>query len=537
LTTYKESLSSNKGIQEYKGTWGQKQLVHLLKRTTFGVNTQNLNAFEKMTMSQVVDALFVPDATPTSLPVNHYQSLYADTTGVALGETWVNAKYGDGTISGYRRSSLKTWWIARLFNQTTTVNEKLQLFWHNHFAIEFADIDDARYLYRYFETLRKNALGPLKPFVKQITLDSSMLAYLNGNVNTKTAPDENYAREIQELFVIGKGPNSGYTESDVKEAAKTLTGWRNSRDNNNSYFTASLHDTTEKKFSAFYGNKTIKPRTGADGAKEVDDLLDILFSVDEVGYFIVRKFYTYFVNSTIDSTIEENVIKPLAKIYKESDYNASVVLKVLFKSEHFHDSVFYGCMVKSPLDLVVGHAREFAYTVNKSFPVLEYFQLKQFFSGQLSGMQQNLGDPPNVAGWGAYYQAPGFYDLWVNSDTFPKRNAYVKLMNQTGRSQGSYKVGPIDPLVFAQGLKNPADPNKLLNEIIEILYSMDLGADLKAKLKKDILLAGATTDSTWTNLWNKLVATPSDAATKKTLTDRLRALVVQLCEYPEYQLH
>jgi uncharacterized protein (DUF1800 family) len=533
----KEHLNSTKGIAEYKGAWGRKQVIHLLKRTTFGAKQEDIAAFEKMTISQAVDALITPDAAPSNLPVNHYETLYADTTGIALGATWINAAYGDGTLNGQRRGSLKAWWVGRLLDQKPTIHEKLCLFWHNHFAIEFADIDDSRFLYRYLETIRKNAFGPFQPFVKEITQDSSMLHYLNGRVNTKNAPDENYAREVQELFVIGKGPNSKYTENDVKEAAKALTGWNTDRNNNRSVFNAANHDVTEKKFSAFYGNKTIKGRTGADGANEVDDLLNILFSVDEVGKFLVRRFYTFFINSTIDATVEKNVIEPLAKIYKDSNYTTSVVLKAMFKSEHFHDPVFHGCMIKSPLDLIIGHSRESNYTVPRTLPVYDYFVLANRYVNQSNTLQQHIGDPPNVAGWGAYYQEPIFYDLWVNSDTYPKRQGYISTMNNNGVSQAGFKLGFVDFIGFAQGLSNPADPNKLLDDVIEIIFSVNLASSLKATIKKDILLAGATTDSSWTTMWNRLISTPADATNKTNVTNRLKALFNLLCSYPEYQLH
>jgi uncharacterized protein (DUF1800 family) len=141
---------------------------------------------------------------------------------VPPGGVWVNAPYGDGTINSRRITSFKSWWTGQMLTQQVSLREKMVLFWHNHFSTQTATVSDSRYIYKHNNLLRTMAFGNFKELVKQITIDPAMLRYLNGYASSKTAPDENYARELQELFTMGKGPNSKYTESDVKAAARLL---------------------------------------------------------------------------------------------------------------------------------------------------------------------------------------------------------------------------------------------------------------------------------------------------------------------------
>ena len=156
----------------------------------------------------------------------------------------------------------------------------------------------------------------MKQFVYEITLDPTMLIYLNGRLNTAAAPDENYARELQELFTLGKENNPNYTEADVIAAAKVLTGWRVNPNDASfpSFYTESRHDASNKQFSSFYNNTVITGRTGATGGtQEINDLINMIFSKStEVTRHIVKRLYRFFVYSEIDATAMQNVIEPLA---------------------------------------------------------------------------------------------------------------------------------------------------------------------------------------------------------------------------------
>src|SRR5882724_4252079 len=217
------------GLQEYSGTWDTPQVVHLLKRTLFGAKHQDIQYFKGKTMQQAVDEFLQPTAVPSSVPLNNYSvNGYVDPTGVALWQTWINTgiNLADKELNQKRIDSLKTWWLGQAVNSSRSIHEKLTVFWHNHFATNLNNNTEikARFWYDHYLTLRQNALGNFKNMAKAITLDPAMLYFLNGNSNIKGSPNENYGRELLELYTVGKGPNSHYTEDDVKAAALVLTG-------------------------------------------------------------------------------------------------------------------------------------------------------------------------------------------------------------------------------------------------------------------------------------------------------------------------
>jgi uncharacterized protein (DUF1800 family) len=527
------------GLQPFTGSFGAPELRHLLRRTLFGATKSDMSYFAGKSMVQVVDELLNPTAPLPAPPVKEY--VVAATTlvpdnNIAAGSTWVNDINNDGTIASYRRASFKKWWIGNMINQDRSIREKMTLFWHNHFATETNDIGNAQYVYKHHDLLRNSALGNFKTLTRNITFDPAMLVYLNGQYNTAAAPDENYAREIQELFCCGKGPNSLYTEADVKAAAKVLTGWLNNATTLTPYFTASRHDATNKTFSAFYNNTVITGRNTAAGAtQEIDDFLNMIFANAEVAKYICRRLYRWFVYYDIDDTVEQNIITPLANILRANNYEVKPVLDLLLKSEHFFDVLSRGCIIKSPADLVIGFCRESEIVFQ---PDTDYFTNYGFYNymvSWLSNMQQNIGDPPDVSGWKAYYQEPQFYEIWINSDTLPKRNQFTDTMLVSGYTYNSKKI-MLDPLAYATTFNNPGDPNAFIAELTERLLGLDISAASKAQLKKDILLSGQSTDIYWTQAWDLYISTPTNTANTTSVRTKIRDLIKYLMNLAEYQL-
>ncbi len=510
-----------------------KDLVHLLKRTLFGVKWADLQLFKGKDLDAIVNILLTPDTAPLP-PINNYNNSSYTDPDVLAGQTWVNAPYGDGTGNSRRIASYKAWWAGLLINQPPTIHEKMVLFWHNHFATETSTINDARYIYKHNALLRTHALGNFKTLVKEITIDPAMLRYLNGYLSNKTSPDENYARELQELFVIGKGPNSKYTENDVKAAAKALTGYIVNATTISSSFNATRHDTTNKQFSDFYNNTLIAGKTGDAGATELDALLDMLFKQNEAALFICRKLYTFFVYYEIDAATEANVIVPMANIFRTSNYEIKPVLKVLFTSTHFFDTLNRGCMIKSPVDFAVGICREFSISFPLATDYVNQYGMHDYLRSQMATMEQNIGDPPNVAGWQAYYQVPQFHELWINSDTLPKRNQLSDILITTGYTRNSKKI-IIDAITFVNNLSNPSDPNILIDDTLLILYTIDASQKLKDFLKS-ILLSGQSSDHYWTDAWKLYKLNVNDAMAKSTVASRLQTMLKYLMNLSEYQL-
>ena len=187
-----------------------------------------------------------------------------------------------------------------------------------------------------------------------------MLIYLNGYLNSASAPDENYARELMELFTLGKGPTVAYTEDDVRTAARILTGWRINPTTYLSHLILPNMIQTANSFHLISATQILRGQTGANGALETDDLINMIFAKDEVSKYICRSLYRWFVYYTMDGAAETNVIEPLAQIFRTNNYEIKPVLSALFKSEHFFDVLNQGCMIKSPVDQVIGCMRELA---------------------------------------------------------------------------------------------------------------------------------------------------------------------------------
>ena len=538
-----ETIRTNSGLNPYAGSWTTNEVVHLLKRTMFGAKKTDVDFFKTMTMSQAVDYLLtVPTAAPAP-PVKNYTIAAGGTTpptdpdyALAIGDTWVNNYTNDGSVNSNRRVSLKAWWTGLQVNQDRNILEKMVLFWHNHFSTETADVSYGIACYNHNALLRQYALGNFKQMVKAITIDPAMLRYLNNELNTKTAPDENFARELQELFTVGKNlGTAGYTEDDVKQAAKVLTGYRVNYTTLTSYFDSTRHETTNKQFSAFYNNTIITGRTGATGAQEVDDMLTMIFSVDEVSKFICRKLYRFFVYYAIDAATETNVILPLAQLFRQSNFDIKPVLAKLLKSEHFFDVLNQGCLIKPPIDLVVGMCREFGVVFPADNDYMNAFYMYSYIQTISANCQQNLGDPPDVAGWKAYYQEPQFHEIWINSDTLPKRNQFTDAMAVNGYTRNG-KTIKIDPIAFIKTLPDPNDPNALISDSLLYLFRMDLSKISRDQVKKDILLTGQTQDYYWSNAWAAYLANPNDTVAVTTVRTRLQNLYKYLMALSEYQL-
>lgn len=541
------------GITPYTGSFGRDELIHLLKRTLFGVKKDDIDAFSGKTLAQVVSTLLTPPTTEPTPPINNYGTAANTDDRIAPGTVWAYDTE-NGTYNGARINSLRAWWIGNMVNQTQSIHEKMVLFWHNHFATRALDTS-ALYMYNHVVMLRRNALGNFKTFVKEVTLDPNMLRYLNGYKNVKTAPDENYGREVQELFTQGKGPNSLYTETDVKTAAKLLTGWNvrqatfklNPNDATEvpknrweSYFTLANHDITDKTFSAYYNNTVIKgTSTTAAPDTEIIAFVNMLLATDESSKYIVRRLYRFFVYYVIDATIETEVIAPLAAIFRQN-YDIKPVLSALFNSQHFFDMANRDALIKSPIDHLVGMVREF----NTVFPtstdyVQQYGGWYQLVANGNGADQQGqaLANPPNVAGWPAYYQEPTFHEFWINTDTLPKRLRFAdQFFTAAGYNLGNNKKIYADVLTFTDQFGQDAyDPNLLVTRALEMMYRIPVGDTFKAYLKTTILLNGQASDHYWTDAWTAYKTTPS-AVNANIVVTRLTKLYKFLADRPEYQL-
>jgi len=529
-------------LAPYTGTFGFTEATHLLRRTTFGPTKERINAAVDAGLENTLAQIFQIDPLPEP-PVMYYAPNSGPDPNVAVGETWVNTHLPQqeniGQIRFARRASLHAWTFGLALNEGVSIREKLTLFWHNHFVT--ADINDPKFPYHYYTKLRENALGNFRELTKIMTIDPAMLRYLNGNQNTVAAPNENYARELLELFTIGKGPQvapgdyTTYTEDDVIACAKILTGWRdrghnstNPDQNIETEYVQNRHDTSDKELSYRFGNQVI---TNND-AEEYKDLIDLIFTKEEVAKNICRKLYRWFVYYVIDEQIEMDVIEPMAQIMIENDYEIQPALDTLFRSEHFFDMLNFGPMIKNPFDFLIS-----ALKVNK-VPVLtglEGSYFTWFKAGQvLELLDMPMLTPPTVAGYAAYYQEPSYYRVWVNSATLSVYKQIITGLAGDGLALNNIVSLQIDVLSFVQELDNPSDPNALITELASLLFPQPITEGQRDFLKT--ILINGLPDFEWTVEYGSWASDPENSDLTASVEAKLRALWTAMMTMPEYFL-
>lgn len=523
------------GLDPFTGTWTVAQAAHLLRRTMFGATWQDVQRVLSLGMNAAVDLLLqTPDpGDEPANPVNDYNNDDVTDPEVPFGEDWTEASWSVDT-EFYKTWSLKSWWMRNIIGQKISIHEKMVLFWHNHIPVQMDDIFFARRSFKYLKLLRRHALGNFKTLIKDITLDPAMLQYLNGQENSAQQPDENYARELQELFCIGKGPEAKFTEGDVQAMARVLTGHRARFDNDDYFFAYWEHDGTDKQLSAFYNNAVITGRSGVAGAEELDDLLDVIFDNDETALFLCRKLYRFFVYHDIDATTEQNVIQPMAQIFRDNNYEILPVLDALFRSQHFYENLNLGVVIKSGLDFQLGSARELKLTLPPPAELTENWQIFSQYIYVSALLQHYIGDPPNVSGWAAYYQIPQFDKHWITTDTLPRRIQIGDGLIFAGISSENYTAA-FDLVAVTKNFPDPADPNKLISDVLSWMFPIAVSPGVSFVLKS-ILLSGQVSDHYWSDAWNDHINNPDDEMKFEIVNARLKGFYYYLLHLEEYHL-
>ena len=528
-----QPLGITTGLEPYAGDFNVQDAVHLFRRTLFGVKKDEVDLAVVTGLSATLDRLL--EEHPLPLPVNDYNRDDLKDPNVPFGQTWVDDHTDNGDLTSARIVSLKAWWIDQMMNQQPSLQQKMMLFWHNHFATQTWGVFWANQAYRHFKLLHEQAFGNFKVLTRAITTDPQMLLYLNGAFNNKESPDENYGRELQELFCIGKGPNSNYSEEDVKMAAKVLTGWTIQWEGTYpSYFNYWLHDQSDKEFSSFYGGKVIKGKYGPDGAKETDELMDMIFDNPETALFICRKIYRFFVYPYISEETEQNIIVPLASILRDNNYEMVPVLRTLLNSAHFFDLELRGAMIKSPVDFFIGFWRSMLVSIPENASVKNNLEIRTSSLWQISNLGQQLMDPPNVAGWPAYYQYPQYDKSWITTDSVPRRALTTDSFIYWGFWSETLLTN-VDLLAFIDQLDNPDQLNPMLDEILDLLLAVPV-SELQRNQMKSILLSGQANEGYWNQAWFAYKLTPYDEMARMTVENRVKPFFQYLFQLSEYHL-
>ncbi|MFT3936943.1 MAG: DUF1800 domain-containing protein [Chitinophagaceae bacterium] len=490
----------------------QQKNLHLLWRAGFGPSVDDLASIDKISQ----DALF-----KNMLSASAKAPAYIDVTDNYIKQLIMGADDNDGMMQRRQLSdeqkkelrvksrdgikNLNLTWLSQMINSQQQLREKMSLFWHGHFATRTINIF---YQQKLLDTIRTNALGNFGDLLRSVSKSASMINFLNNNQNRKGHPNENFAREVMELFTLGRG---NYTENDIKESARAFTGW-GANLNGEFVFRPRLHDDGQKSFLGKSGN--------FDG----DDILKILLEQKQTARFITRKIYRYFVNTDEDN----EKIEWLANRFYQH-YNIEKLMTDIFTSDWFYSEKNIGARIKSPVELIVG--------IRRILPMQIENEASQLLLQRLLG--QVLFYPPNVAGW------PGGKN-WIDSSTLMMRLRIPQLIY----AGDSFRMRPKDDDDQMMGMKDRDDTDDDSNNKIPAAGKRNNarnGQQIMATINWDGYikqLEPVTRENLVSNisknvLQAKTPVNPSalqghtDASTREAF---IKTTTIQLMSTPEYQL-
>ncbi len=531
---------------------GYFNAYHLLRRTTYNITKARINYYATKTPDQALTELFTFSAPIPPSPLNN------------LGETIVPT-IANPTITDTQNTVNVVydnyWWM---YNALKDVSAQHKIAYWLHLL--FVTDNDASFFtnYDYKELLRFHTNGSLKDLAVRITTNPRMLIYLNNNVNTKNSPNQNYAREFLELFTILKGPQiatgnyTNYTETDVQQAAKVLSGFTltsaNQLNLNNrlnlvdpvtnlpkGFVNINNHDINNKTFSSAFGSAVITGgNTVANAEAELVSFVNMVFNQDETAKAYCRRMYRYFVGRNITTAIENDIIVPLASTLKANGYQILPVLKTLLSSKHFYDEEdtitadqILGSLVKNPLEL---YFQMFS-LLNLTTPTYSANPSSMHsFMSIFASYSQNAGmpvfRPQSVNGYAGYSSSPHYDKNFITTASLRIRyyNSIDLLINGTTQGGFLYKLNL--PLFVKDGgaFQNPANGDLLVSDFCELLF-VDIPPADRLTYFKNIFLGGLSLIN-WQNEWNNYVNT-GVATNVKIPIDRL---VKALVKSPEFQV-
>ncbi|MEC3964231.1 DUF1800 domain-containing protein [Flagellimonas halotolerans] len=432
-------------LAPYTTPLDELRAAHLYRRLGFSASLETVNAAVGQSASVLVDNLVDQALSLPTIPPPEW----ADWTGANYPEDDdLTRQLRSAQVEGFTT----TYGNALLDN---SLRDRMSFFWSNHFVTQLETYNCPQFLYYYILCLQQNALGNFKNLTSEVGLTSAMLYYLDGARNRGDNPNENYARELYELFTLGEGNN--YTEEDIIETAKALSGYTERGEESCTQVTFNPEDFNTE-------NKTIFGQTGNWG---YDDVIDILFNQrpDEIGWFICKKLYEFFVHPEAtdeDGGIAPQIIDGLADTFIGSGFEIAPVLRQLFKSQHFFDETAIGVIIKSPADLYFNLLKETGFTYDDGTV------LNMIDACSLVG--QRFFQPPEVEGWQrdrTWINTNFIIGRWLTAEVFLER--FFQNEPEQFRNLAMDAVGPADsntsnPEIVVRALVNKFTPKGLLTD-------------------------------------------------------------------------
>ena len=426
--------------------WDLRRAAHLIRRAGFGATFSQLDAYVHSGFEDTVDHLFSMQG-----------SKQFDETMAPMEQV---------LTSSQDPRQLSSWWLLRMLQTPCQLLEKTTLFWHGHFATGAEKVANARAMLKQNELLRANALGKLEPMVQGISRDVAMLIYLDSEENRKTRPNENYARELMELFCLGPG---NYSEKDIKELARCFTGWEIHR--GKFRFNNNQHDKGEKAF------------LGQRGKFSGEQAVRMVLDQKAAPGFIARKLVRYFVIDDMD--IDDELLKPLAEQLRKTDFDLGAAIRTILTSKLFYSDHAIGHKVRSPVEMGIGLLRSLDAQGNMN---------------QLGDRLLSLGHlpmyPPNVKGWDGGR-------LWINASTYFGRANLVREIANQGKD--NFSRGSVSRAV---GAKKGKDPARWIQRILDAWVATSVPDKTMSQLVELGAQPGQSLDQRVVNVISAIGATP-----------------------------
>ncbi|MBK8914852.1 MAG: DUF1800 domain-containing protein [Phycisphaerales bacterium] len=376
--------------------WTRDAAAHLLRRAAFGGTPEQVERLHLGGLDAAVASMLQrsgDDYTPPQPAIDPILREPADRATLRVLSEDERREQQQKRQMAERRSieEVRLWWLDRLAHSPYPAEEKLVLFWHGHFTSGVREVRNAIFMKEQNEMLRSKALGNFRDLLIAVSKDRAMLVYLDNARNVKRSPNENYARELLELFTLGLG---NYSEGDVKAAARAFTGW--GFDQDGFVFRRDQHDFDEKSF------------LGRKGRWDGDEVIDIILTRNECSQFLSRKLLSFYVRPDPPRSL----VNAFAVVIRRNKYDIRASLDALFRSQAFYHADSLGCLIKSPTELLIGAVRQF------ELPLVDLFGAER----ALAGMGQELMQPPNVKGWDGG-------EKWINTATlFNRYNVVSSLL-------------------------------------------------------------------------------------------------------------
>jgi uncharacterized protein (DUF1800 family) len=446
-----------------KAPWNIQRVGHLYRRAGFGATLAELDAGLKSTPEKLIARLLEGGAGQKEF----------DARMAPLARTIARANNG---------AQLRAWWLARMLYSPHPLREKMTLFWHNHFATSNAKVQNARFMLGQYDLLHKHALGNFATLLKQMSYDPAMLVWLDGKGSKKGNPNENYAREVMELFSLGVGH---YTEKDIREAARAFTGW--DVVGASAVFNNGQHDT---------GEKTV---LGQKGKWKPDDIVRICLEQKSAPSFITGKLYRFLISDTIPAT--PALLEPLATQFRKSNYDFGALLKTMLSSNLFFSEDVYRTRIKSPVDSALGIVRALEGRVGTTA-----------LGAELERLGQNVFNPPSVKGWDGG-------TAWLNGQTLLYRQNLALALSSTEDARFGSRT---DPAALARKYNKKSD-----EELVDFFLRLFLQGDVPAESRTRLLNYQKKSHKRKVPVY----WTAQDAA-----DHRVRALCHLVLTLPEFQL-